>query len=199
MYIILTNKIMAKVIIITGPSGVGKGTIEKELFADPTLNLTFSISATTRDRREKETDGIHYFFINKNQFEQKIENNEFLEYSKHFDNYYGTLKSEINDKLSQNKNVLVEVETTGAINIIGQYKQNQIEDQLVTIFIVPPSLQELKKRILNRNSENRRSLRKRLKKAKKELEYKKYFNHVIKNDNIKEAIAQVKEILLKEC
>lgn len=199
MYIILTNKIMAKVIIITGPSGVGKGTIEKELFADPTLNLTFSISATTRDRREKEMDGIHYFFINKNQFEQKIENNEFLEYSKHFDNYYGTLKSEINDKLSQNKNVLVEVETTGAINIIGQYKQNQIEDQLVTIFIVPPSLQELKKRILNRNSENRRSLRKRLKKAKKELEYKKYFNHVIKNDNIKEAIAQVKEILLKEC
>ena len=199
MYIILTNKIMAKVIIITGPSGVGKGTIEKELFADPTLNLTFSISATTRDRREKEMDGIHYFFINKYQFEQKIENNEFLEYSKHFDNYYGTLKSEINDKLSQNKNVLVEVETTGAINIIGQYKQNQIEDQLVTIFIVPPSLQELKKRILNRNSENRRSLRKRLKKAKKELEYKKYFNHVIKNDNIKEAIAQVKEILLKEC
>ena len=199
MYIILTNKIMAKVIIITGPSGVGKGTIEKELFADPTLNLTFSISATTRDRREKEMDGIHYFFINKNQFEQKIENNEFLEYSKHFDNYYGTLKSEINDKLSQNKNVLVEVETTGAINIIGQYKQNQIEDQLVTIFIVPPSLQELKKRILNRNSENRRSLRKRLKKAKKELQYKKYFNHVIKNDNIKEAIAQVKEILLKEC
>lgn len=199
MYIILTNKIMAKVIIITGPSGVGKGTIEKELFADPTLNLTFSISATTRDRREKEMDGIHYFFINKNQFEQKIENNEFLEYSKHFDNYYGTLKSEIDQKLSQNKNVLVEVETTGAINIIGQYKQNQIEDQLVTIFIVPPSLQELKKRILNRNSENRRSLRKRLKKAKKELEYKKYFNHVIKNDNIKEAIAQVKEILLKEC
>lgn len=199
MYIILTNKIMAKVIIITGPSGVGKGTIEKELFADPTLNLTFSISATTRDRREKEMDGIHYFFINKNQFEQKIENNEFLEYSKHFDNYYGTLKSEIDQKLSENKNVLVEVETTGAINIIGQYKQNQIEDQLVTIFIVPPSLQELKKRILNRNSENRRSIRKRLKKAKKELEYKKYFNHVIKNDNIKEAIAQVKEILLKEC
>ena len=199
MYIILTNKIMAKVIIITGPSGVGKGTIEKELFADSSLNLTFSISATTRERREKEMDGVHYFFITKKQFEQKIEDNEFIEYSKHFDNYYGTLKSEIQNKLNESKNVLVEVETTGAINIISQYKQNKNEDELITIFIVPPSIEELKSRILNRNSENRRAIRKRLKKAKKELEYKKYFNHVIKNDNIKEAITQIKEIIMKEC
>ena len=190
---------MAKVIIITGPSGVGKGTIERELLADSALNLAFSVSATTRGRRSNEIEGQHYFFISAAEFANRLAAGEFLEYSKHFDNYYGTLRSEIARKLAQNQNVLVEVETTGAINIISQYKRANQSDELVTIFIAPPSLRELKARILKRNSETRRSLRKRLKKAKRELKYQIYFQHIVKNDNIREAIAQVRQIILEEC
>lgn len=189
---------MAKVIIIAGPSGVGKGTIEKELFKDEKLNLAFSVSATTRNRREGEIDGKHYHFVSQDEFQELIKKNELLEYNKHFDNYYGTLKSEVDTKLSQNKNVLIEVETIGAINIINEYRDLKKDKELITIFIIPPSLKELKRRIINRNSEDRKSIRKRMKKAKKELKCRIYFNHIVKNDNIKEAIESIKHIILKE-
>lgn len=189
---------MAKAIIITGPSGVGKGTIEKELFKDPNLNLSFSVSATTRNKREGEEDGKHYHFISKSEFEKLINENKLLEYSMHFDNYYGTLIHEVEEKLKCGNNVLIEVETTGAINIINKYKELNKLDELTTIFIIPPSLKELKNRIINRNSEDKSSIKKRMKKAKKELKFKKYFNHIIKNDNINKAIDQIKSIILKE-
>ena len=188
---------MAKLIIITGPSGVGKGTIEIELFKDPQLNLAFSVSATTREKRANEIEGQHYYFISTEEFEAKIAKAEFIEYSKHFTYYYGTLKAEIAQKLALGKNVLVEVETTGAINIINHYQATNQLDQLITIFVLPPSLKELKRRILGRKSENFWAVRRRLKKARKELKYKIYFNHHVKNDNIKEAIDQIKQIIIE--
>lgn len=186
---------MAKAIIITGPSGVGKGTIEKELFKDKDLNLSFSISATTRPKRDGEIDGVHYYFISKENFLDLINQNKLLEYSEHFDNYYGTPISEVENKIKENKNVLIEVETVGAINIINHYeKLNKLND-LITIFIIPPSFKELKKRIKLRKSDDKQSIRKRMKKAKKELKCKKHFNHVVKNDNIKEAVNEIKNII----
>lgn len=186
---------MSKIIIITGPSGVGKGTIEKELFKDESLNLVFSISATTREKRANEEEGKHYHFITKEKFEKMIEEDMFIEWNKHFDNYYGTPFSEINKNLNNNKNVLVEVETTGAINIIDKMKKAKKEDQLISIFITPPSIKELKHRIIKRQSENKKDIRKRLKKAKKELKYKIYFNHIIENNEIEIAINKIKNII----
>lgn len=186
---------MSKVILITGPSGVGKGTIEKELFKDEKLNLVFSVSATTRPKREGEIEGFHYFFIEKDEFFKLIEEDKFLEYNNHFDNYYGTLVSEVEKKLSQNKNVLIEVETNGAVNIINKLKQQKREDILISIFIVPPSMEELEARIRKRETETEEQIKKRLKRAEEELQYKLYFQHVIKNDNINIAVETIKKII----
>lgn len=189
---------MNKVILITGPSGVGKGTIEKELFADKSLNLTFSVSATTRNKRVGEKDKEHYFFITKDEFKNLISQNAFIEYSKHFDNYYGTLFSEIKKNIDNGKHVLVEVETTGAVNIINKYKEENRENELISIFITPPSIEELRNRILGRQSESEEEINSRIEKAKIELEYKKYFKYIVKNDNIKEAVNQIKQIIKGE-
>ena len=186
---------MSRIILITGPSGVGKGTIEKELFKDKSLNLYFSISATTRPKRESEIEGVHYYFISKEHFLDLIEKNAFLEYSNHFDNLYGTLFKEVEDKLNEGKNVLIEVETNGAINIINKLRQENKEDILTSIFIVPPSLEELERRIRERKSDTEDQIKKRLERSKKEMEYKLYFQHVIKNDNINIAIDKIKKII----
>lgn len=186
---------MGKIILITGPSGVGKGTIEKELFKDEKLNLSFSISATTRNRREGEIEGVHYYFMEKNEFEKLIEQNAFIEYNKHFDNYYGTLFEEVESKLSQGKNVLIEVETTGAINIIKKLKEEKKDKDLISIFIIPPSIKELEKRIRKRNTDSEEQIEKRLLRASEELSYKLYFQHVIKNDNINIAVNKIKSII----
>ncbi len=186
---------MSKIILITGPSGVGKGTIEKELFKDETLNLSFSISATTRKKREGEIDGNHYYFISKEEFEKLIKDNAFLEYSQHFNNYYGTLKKEVENKLKQNKNVLIEVETNGAINIIKNLRENNEENKLISIFIVPPSIKELEQRLKNRNLDSEEQIKIRLERAKEEIEHKIYFQYIIKNDNINIAIDKIKSII----
>lgn len=189
---------MSKIILITGPSGVGKGTIEKELFKDDSLNLEFSVSATTRKKRDYEIEGQHYYFISKEKFEQLIKQNAFLEYSNHLDNYYGTLISEVETKLSNHKNVLIEVETTGAINIINKLNQMKKSHLLTSIFIIPPSLKELENRIKKRNTDNEDQIKKRLKKAKEELNFKIYFQYIVKNDNINIAIKKIKSIIRKD-
>lgn len=186
---------MSKIILITGPSGVGKGTIEKELLKDEKLNLVFSVSATTRLQRDGEINGIHYFFINKEEFQLLIKEDKFLEYNNHFDHYYGTLISEVEEKLAQNKNVLIEVETNGAVNIINKLKQQNRESDLISIFIVPPSMEELESRIRNRQSETEEQIKKRLNRAEEEMKCKLYFQHIIKNDNINIATKEIKEII----
>lgn len=186
---------MNKIIIITGPSGVGKGTIEKELFKIPDLRLSLSCSVTTRKKRENEIEGEHYYFVNDEEFKKKIENNEFLEYSKHFEHYYGTLKSEVDRLIEIGLNVIIEVDTIGALNIIKKFKDDDKLDSLLSIFIKPPSLEILEQRIRKRNSETDQSITQRLEKAKKEIKQTNDFMFIIVNNKLSESVESIVRII----
>ncbi len=191
-------KMMNKIIIITGPSGVGKGTIEKELFKISSLKLALSCSMTTRKKRENEIEGQHYYFVDEAEFVKKINNNEFLEYSQHFGNYYGTLKEDVEKLINKGHNVIVEVDTVGAINIIKKYKNENLIDKIISIFITPPNLQVLEERIRSRNSETDESIKERLAKAKKEIQQTNDFMFIIVNNKLTESINSVSKIIKGE-
>ncbi|VEU59525.1 guanylate kinase [Mesomycoplasma neurolyticum] len=187
-----------KLIILTGPSGVGKGSLEKILFTFPELKLKLSCSATTRKPRIGEKEGFHYYFISKEEFEEKIKNNEFIEWNLHFDNYYGTLYSEITKIQNEGSIPILEIETYGALNIFEHFvKQNKQKD-LISIFIMPPSIKELRKRIKERGTEISEQIEKRIKKAKEELKQKNSFSYVVINDNLQVAAKKIKDIILGE-
>ena len=183
-----------KIIVFTGPSGVGKATIEKELFKDKSLKLALSISATTREPRPNEINGKHYFFISKATFEKKIKNNEFVEYNRHFSHYYGTLKSEINRILANYKNPFLEVEIIGAKEVIKKYGG----PNLVSIFLAPPSIAKLRKQIISRGSETKQQIEERLARVEMEMKDKHLFDYVVYNDVIKHTVDQVAHIIKKE-
>lgn len=187
-----------KIIVILGPSGVGKGTIEKNLFKDEKLKLKFSISATTRSKREDEINGVQYFFKNEKEFLELIEKNEFIEWNKHLNNYYGTLKHNVDDIIKEGMNVLIEVETSGALNILKYYKERNLSKEVISIFILPPNFEELEKRILKRGSESEEQIKKRLEKAKKEIDLKNEFKYVVVNDSLEKCVEKIKLIIKKE-
>ncbi len=189
---------MNKIIIITGPSGVGKGTIEKELFKISSLKLALSCSMTTRQKRENEVEGEHYYFVDEEEFVQKINNNEFLEYSKHFGHYYGTLKKDVEKLINKGHNVIIEVDTVGAINIIKKYKNENLTDKMISIFITPPNLEVLEERIRSRNSETDESIKERLAKAKKEIQQTNEFMFIIVNNKLTESVNSVSKIIKGE-
>ncbi|ENY69197.1 Guanylate kinase [Metamycoplasma auris 15026] len=184
-----------KIIIFSGPSAVGKGTIEKSLFANKDLKLKLSVSATTREKREGEIDGVHYYFVPFDIFETFIKEEKFLEYSKHFDNYYGTLKSEIQNIATFRKIPFIEIETNGAKQIIDMYKKENKEAEICSIFLMPPSMAELRRRMQERNTESENSVFKRLDKAKEEIELSYMFEHVIVNYSIDDTVAQIEKII----
>ncbi|VEU75488.1 guanylate kinase [Mycoplasmopsis maculosa] len=185
------------IVIFTGPSGVGKGTIEKILFEDEELRLKLSCSATTRKPREGEVNGIHYFFISKEEFKSKIDSNSFLEYSFHFDNYYGTLFEEIDRIHNSNKIPFLEIETNGAKQILKNVLTNK-QYKIITLFLLPPSIEELKSRIENRNTENDEAIQKRLLKAEEEISDSNIFQYKIINDDALKAAKDIKRIILNE-
>lgn len=175
-------------IVISGPSGSGKGTICNEL-VKRNSNLWISISCTTRNMRTGDKEGITYYFLTKEEFETKINNNEFLEYAKYNENYYGTLKSEIEEKLDKGNDVILEIEVQGALKI-----KNILPDTIF-IFIMPPSMKELKNRLENRHTETEDKILSRFKIAYKEInEYSKY-NYVVVNDNLSDAVNKVESII----
>ncbi|WP_029512915.1 guanylate kinase [Mycoplasmopsis iners] len=191
------DKKLKPIIIFTGPSGVGKGTIEKVLFNWEELKLKLSVSATTRKPRLGEQDGINYFFINKQDFEQRIANNELLEYSFHFDNYYGTLYSEI-ERIHNEGNVpFLEIETHGAKQILNN-PEAKAKYNIITFFVSPPSFEDLQARILNRNTETPEAVKDRLNKASEELKEKHYFKNQIINDIPERAAEEIKQLILNE-
>lgn len=175
-------------IVISGPSGVGKGTICKRLIED--LKLEYSISMTTRDIREGEIDKVNYYFTNKEDFENRIKNDEFIEYATYNDNYYGTLKKEVIDKLEMGKNIICEIEVQGAKQI-----RNLFPDALL-IYILPPSFEELRNRLINRNTEDIDTINKRLSIADTEKEYIDIYDYVVVNDDIDIATDKIKNIII---
>ncbi|GAB4137986.1 MAG: guanylate kinase [Ignavibacteriales bacterium] len=187
----MTKENKAKLFVFSAPSGTGKTTIVRSILS-VLPDLVFSVSATTRKKRRTEVDGKDYFFISEEEFERKIKNNEFVEWEKFYDYYYGTLVSFIEEKLSANKSVVLEVDVKGAISIKRSYPNS------VLIFIMPPSIEELKARLLNRKTESEEDFKKRIHRAEMELTFKDKFDYVVINDNLERAKNEVLEIIKKE-
>jgi guanylate kinase len=180
-----------KLIIISAPSGAGKTTIVKELMNDEKLNLMFSISATSRKPRETEKHGKDYYFISAEDFKEKIKNNEFVEWEEVYKNqFYGTLKQEVERILKLQKNIIFDVDVKGGLSIKKVYPQISL-----SIFIKPPSIEELKNRLQKRGTETDESIAKRVAKAEYELTFAEKFDKIIVNDNLQEAINNTKKII----
>lgn len=179
-----------KLIILVAPSGAGKSTIAKQLFNDFS-ELRLSVSATTRPPREGEKDGVHYYFITKEEFTQKVEAGEFLEWEEFYNGTrYGTLKSDIENKLNSGYFILLDIEVNGALNV-----DKIFGEQCLSIFIKPPSLQTLEDRLRARGTESEETLRLRLERAEKELGYSGRFDHVVINDDLDTAYSEVKQLV----
>lgn len=176
-------------IILSGPSGVGKGTIREKLFEKNDLNLSYSISMTTREPRPNEQEGRDYFFVSRDEFELEIARNGLLEWAEFVGNYYGTPKTYVDKLRNQGKNVVLEIEVQGATQVIAQVKD------AVTIFIVPPSIEELENRIRNRRTESEEIVQQRLNKAKYELSLTKHYCHVVENNTVEQAVEEIAKII----
>lgn len=182
-----------KVIIISGPSGVGKKTIIDRFINDKRFNLKYSVSATTRKPRDGEINGKDYYFLSEEEFNKNIENNNFLEWAEFAGNKYGTLISEIK-KSSKNNNIILEIEVQGATNIM----KNKNIDNLLSFFIVPPSIEELERRLRKRNTETDEKIKLRIKKASDEMKIANKYSYTIVNDNVDKAVDEFIKILEKE-
>lgn len=177
--------------ILSGPSGVGKGTVRKRLFEQKT-DLKYSISMTTRNMRPGEKDGIDYFYKTNDEFEYLISKNELLEYAKYVNNYYGTPKEYVVNTLNEGYDVFLEIEVQGALQVKKNFPNG------VFIFLFPPSLEELKNRIVNRGTESNDLVMNRLKQATKEIELMDAYDYVVVNDNIDHAVEKIKSIIQSE-
>ena len=179
-------------IVLSGPSGAGKGTICNELLKQVDT-LSLSISMTTRSPRESEVDGKDYYFVTKEQFEEDIKKGNFLEYAKvHGDNYYGTPKRKVEESLASGKDIILEIDIQGALEVKEKMEES------IFIFIMPPSMRELKDRLIKRNTESKDKIIERFKNAYKEINEVTKYNYIVINDEIQNAVDKVKAIILAE-
>jgi guanylate kinase len=176
-------------IAISSPSGGGKSTIANHILS-LFPNLRFSISATTRKPREGEIDGKHYYFLTKADFLMKIEKNEFAEWEEFFDNYYGTLKSEITQAITAGEKLIFDVDVKGALTLKELYK-----DDILLLFIAPPNMKVLEQRLISRGTETNSQIQTRLQRAEMEIKESEKFDYVLINDDLTKALAEV-ELLL---
>lgn len=181
-----------KLFVISGCSGVGKGTVLKEFMARNSEHFLVSISCTTRKPRPGEVDGVNYFFVTKDEFTRCINENKFLEYAEFAGNFYGTKKKYINQKLEEGMNVILEIETQGALKV----KQQMPE--AVLIFIAPPSFEELEHRLRGRHTEDEAAIQKRLHEVSIEIERSKQYDYVVVNDSIQNAVEELEKITTRE-
>ncbi|NCA97289.1 MAG: guanylate kinase [Bacteroidia bacterium] len=178
-------------IIISGPSGVGKGTIRRQVMIDDTLNLVYSVSMTTRAKRENEVDGVDYFFVSREDFDRNIKDGNFLEWAEFVGNRYGTPKHYVDELRRQGKNVVLEIEVEGTKQVLNRCKGSNV----VSIFVIPPSFEDLEKRIRHRSTESEEIIQKRLAKARKEMHLKYHYEYVVLNDRPERAGKEIRDII----
>ena len=179
----------SKFIVIAAPSGSGKTTIVNKLLNDKSLNLSFSISATSRAPRNNEVHGVNYFFLTNDEFIKKIENKEFVEWEEVYkDNFYGTLTSELENTI--NKNLVFDIDVIGGLNI-----KKKFPTQTITIFIKPPSIDELENRLRNRNLDSNASIKIRIEKAKDEILLADQFDYIVENNVLENSFNEVLELV----
>lgn len=177
-------------IVITAPSGTGKTTIIREILKIMP-DVVYSISATTRGMRPNEQNGVDYFFIDEETFRKRIDERQFIEWEKVYDYYYGTPKSFVEKVVSEGKSILLEVEVNGALAI------QKVYPEAIMIYLLPPSLEELEKRLRERKTESEKDFQKRMERAKMELSLKEKFDYFIVNNNLNTAILELKEVIEK--
>lgn len=182
-----------KILIFSAPSGAGKTTIVRHLLGIPELKLEFSVSATSRKKRGNEIHGKDYYFLTATEFKNKIKSNDFVEWEEVYkDNFYGSLKSEVERITNASKNVVFDVDVVGGLNIKKQYGKNAL-----SVFIMPPSIKELERRLIKRSTDSPENIKIRIKKAKTEIDYANKFDVVIVNDNLEEKL-QFTESIVKD-
>ncbi|NLV29134.1 MAG: guanylate kinase [Erysipelotrichaceae bacterium] len=181
-------------IILSGPSGVGKGTIRKRIMKNDRLNLVYSISMTTRAPRNMEVDGQDYYFVSKEEFQSNIENNNFLEWAEFVGNRYGTPKDKVEELRVQGRNVFLEIEINGAEQVLSKVK----DEGVISFFLMPPSIKALEKRIRKRKSEPEEIIHERLEKGKKEMTMTRDYDHIILNDRVGRAAHKITRLILKK-
>lgn len=177
--------------IISGPSGVGKGTIRQKVMEEKDLNLVYSVSMTTRQMRPGEKDGVDYYFVSDETFMENLKKGNFLEYNLFVGHSYGTPKDKVNALLEEGKNVLLEIDVNGAKQVMEK------EKGVVSIFILPPSFEELEKRIRGRMTEKEQDIEGRLERAKKEMALKDRYSYCVVNDDLTRAAKEVADIIKK--
>lgn len=179
-------------IVLSGPSGVGKGTVRKELFSSPDTNYEYSISMTTRNPREGEVDGVDYFFRSKEVFEEMIGEGKLLEYAEYVGNYYGTPLDYVNATLDAGRDVFLEIEVVGAAQV-----REKVPNGLF-IFLAPPSLSDLETRLIGRGTEASDIIADRVLKAREELEMMHLYDYVVENDEVSKACDRINAIVTAE-
>lgn len=178
-------------VIISGPSGVGKGTVRRKVMEDNSLNLVFSVSMTTRKSRDRETNGVEYFFVSNEEFDRNIKENNLLEWAEFVGNRYGTPRNYVERLREEGKNVILEIEVEGAKQVLDKCQGNDV----FSIFLLPPSFEDLEKRIKRRRSETDEIIKERLEKAKREIGLKHQYHYVVLNDDVERAAEEIRSII----
>lgn len=179
------------IVILSGPSGVGKGTIRKRIMQEASLSLAYSVSMTTREKRIHEVEGVDYFFVNKETFQEAIDHDALIEWAEFVGNRYGTPKDYVEKLRNEGKNVFLEIEIEGASQVISQYQAHD----LITIFLMPPSFRDLEDRIRKRQTETEDIIQKRLEKAHREMTLYKNYQYVVVNDQVDRAVDEIIHII----
>lgn len=179
-------------VVISGPSGVGKGTVRKALFEMPKHNLTYSVSMTTRAKRPGERDGIDYYFVSREEFLERVDEGKFLEHAEFVGNFYGTPLDKVNERLEDGQEVVLEIEVEGALQV-----KKKVPD-CVMIFIVPPGKEALYQRLRKRGTESEDVIQQRIEKANREFKLAKYYDYIVVNDEVSNAADRIMAIIRAE-
>ncbi|GAA4871076.1 guanylate kinase [Paenibacillus vulneris] len=187
----MTSKEKGILIVLSGPSGVGKGTVCKAL-RQCAPELIYSVSATTREPRQGEVDGVNYFFKTREQFQKLIEEDQMLEWAEYVGNYYGTPRKFVEDTLNAGNDIILEIEVQGALKVKQKFPEG------VFIFLLPPSMDELENRIVGRGTESEESIRNRMSVAMDEIRLMEHYDYAIVNDRVENACSRIQSIIVSE-